>query len=529
MRFIVAALLLASGIALIAQAEERAAAASFVLEEAGIAELQQRMNAGELTSHAITQMYLDRIAAIDKVGPAINAVIELNPDAISIADQLDAERKSGKVRGPLHGIPVLIKDNIDTADRMHTTAGSLSLADSIAAQDSTVAANLRKAGAVILGKTNLSEWANFRSTHPTSGWSGRGGQTRNPYALDRNPCGSSSGTGSAISASLAAAGIGSETDGSIICPASINGLVGIKPTLGLVSRAGIVPIAHSQDTAGPMARTVADAVALLDAIAGADPRDAVSATGNAHRSEFARYLDAGALKGARIGVVPKFAGFNPDVDALLAQNIAALKSAGATVVDPVELPNLGKYDDAELTVLEYEFKHDLDAYLGALPASANAPHSLEELIAFNERERAREMPWFGQELFEKSQARGPLSDKVYLAALSRSKKLSGPLGIDAALKKHKLDALIAPSAGPAPLTDWVNGDPSNGGGSTSPAAVAGYPDITVPAGFVHGLPVGLSFFAGAWSEPKLIGFAYAFEQATRARKPPQFLRSIEAP
>jgi len=529
MRLVVTSLLLASGIAQIAEAHERAAAASFVLEEAGIAELQQRMNAGELTSHAITQMYLDRIAAIDKVGPAINAVIELNPDAISIADQLDAERKSGKVRGPLHGIPVLIKDNIDTADRMHTTAGSLSLADSIAAQDSTVAANLRKAGAVILGKTNLSEWANFRSTHPTSGWSGRGGQTRNPYALDRNPCGSSSGTGSAISASLAAAGIGSETDGSIICPASINGLVGIKPTLGLVSRAGIVPIAHSQDTAGPMARTVADAVALLDAIAGADPRDAVSATGNAHRSEFARHLDAGALKGARIGVVRKFAGFNPDVDALLAQNIAALKSAGATVVDPVELPNLGKYDDAELTVLEYEFKHDLDAYLGALPASANAPHSLEELIAFNERERAREMPWFGQELFEKSQARGPLSDKVYLAALSRSKKLSGPLGIDAALKKHKLDALIAPSAGPAPLTDWVNGDPSNGGGSTSPAAVAGYPDITVPAGFVHGLPVGLSFFAGAWSEPKLIGFAYAFEQATRARKPPQFLRSIEAP
>jgi amidase len=521
--------LITSAFSLVGQATPPAAAPGFPFDEATIADLGGQMQSGALTSHALVQVYLDRIAAIDKAGPAINAVIELNPDALDIADQLDAERKSGKVRGPLHGIPVLIKDNIDTADRMHTTAGSLALADSIAAQDSTVAANLRKAGAVILGKTNLSEWANFRSTHASSGWSGRGGQTRNPYALDRNPCGSSSGTGSAVAANLAVAGIGSETDGSIICPASINGLVGIKPTLGLVSRAGIVPIAHSQDTAGPMARTVADAVALLDAIAGADPRDALSAAGNAHRSSFAQHLDVNALKGARIGVVRKFAGFNPDVDALLAQNIAALKSAGAIVVDPVELPYVGKYDDAELIVLEYEFKHDLDSYLGALPPSANAPHSLKELVAFNERERAREMPWFAQELFEKSQARGPLTDKAYLAALSRSKKLSGPLGIDAALKKYKLDALIAPSAGPAPLTDWVNGDPSNGGGSTSPAAVAGYPDITVPAGFVHGLPVGLSFFAGAWSEPKLIGFAYAFEQATRARKPPQFLRSIESP
>jgi len=516
-------------IPLAADSAPESASATSALEEATIAGLEVKLQSGALTSHALVQAYLDRIAAIDKAGPAINAVIELNPDALHIADQLDTERKSGKVRGPLHGIPVLIKDNIDTADRMHTTAGSFALADSIAAQDSTIAANLRKAGAVILGKTNLSEWANFRSTHASSGWSGRGGQTRNPYAMNRNPCGSSSGTGSAIAASFAAAGIGSETDGSIICPASMNALVGIKPTLGLVSRAGIVPIAHSQDTAGPMARSVADAVALLDAIAGADGRDALSATGNAHHSNFARYLDANALKGARIGVVRKFAGFNPDVDALLAQNIAALKAAGAIVVDPVELPNMGKYDEAELTVLEYEFKHDLDAYLGALPASANAPRSLKELIAFNERESSREMPWFGQELFTKSQARGPLTDKTYRAALSRSKKLSGPLGIDAALKRHKLDALIAPSAGPAPLTDWVNGDPSYGGGSTSPAAVAGYPDITVPAGFVHGLPVGLSFFAGAWSEPKLIGFAYAFEQTTHARRPPRFLRSVESP
>ncbi|HSE11858.1 MAG TPA: amidase [Rudaea sp.] len=504
-------------------------AASFPFDEATIAELGRRMQNQELTSHALVQAYLDRIAAIDKAGPAINAIIELNPDALAIADRLDAERKSGKVRGPLHGIPVLIKDNIATADRMHTTAGSLALADSIAAQDSTVAANLRAAGAVILGKTNLSEWANFRSTHSTSGWSGRGGQTKNPYALDRNPCGSSSGTGAAIAANLAAAGIGTETDGSIICPSAMNGLVGIKPTLGLVSRAGIVPIAHSQDTAGPMARSVADAAVLLDAIVGADARDAASKASDEHRTDYSKHLDANALKGARIGVVRKLAGFNPDVDSLLAQTIAALKAAGAVVVDPVELPNLGKYDEAELVVLEYEFKHDVDTYLGALPATANAPRSLADLIAFNGRERAREMPWFGQELFEKSQARGPLTDHAYLAALARSKRFSGALGIDAALKKHKLDALVAPSVGPAPMTDLVNGDPSGGGSSTAPAAVAGYPDITVPAGFVHGLPVGLSFFAGAWSEPKLIGLAYAFEQATHARKPPQFLRTIDSP
>ncbi|HEX3897292.1 MAG TPA: amidase, partial [Rudaea sp.] len=442
-------------------------------------------------------------------------IIELNPDALSIADQLDTERKSGKVRGPLHGIPVLIKDNIDTADKMHTSAGSLALADSIASKDSAVAMKLRDAGAVILGKTNLSEWANFRSTHATSGWSGRGGQTKNPYALDRNPCGSSSGTGAAIAADLATAGVGSETDGSIVCPAATNGVVGIKPTVGLIGGAGIVPISHSQDTAGPFARTVTDAAVLLNALAV-----------DAHRADYTKSLDANGLNGARIGVVRKLAGFSPEVDAVLAQNIAALRAAGATVIDPVELPNLNKYDDAELTVLQFEFKHDVNAYLAALPASSNAPRTLADLIAFDNREQAREMPWFGQELFEQSQARGGLTDKVYVDALKKSKTMAGKNGIDAALVKNKLDALIAPTGGPAWVTDLVNGDHYSGGSST-PAAVAGYPDITVPAGFVHGLPIGLSFFGAAWSEPKLIRYAFAFEQATHARQPPTFAAHVE--
>ena len=499
--------------------------ASMAVDEATISGLAQKMQRGELTSHAIVEQYLERIAAIDKSGPAINAVIELNPDALAIADRLDAERKRGKLRGPLHGIPVLIKDNIDTADKMHTSAGSLALAESIASKDSTVAAKLRAAGAVILGKTNLSEWANFRSEHSTSGWSGRGGQTKNPYALDRNPCGSSSGTGAAIAASLAAAGIGSETDGSIVCPSSTNGLVGIKPTLGLVSRSGIVPISHSQDTAGPMARTVADAAALLNVLAGSDARDAATAAANSHRVDYAQSLRADALRGVRIGVVRKLAGFNPDVDKFFEQSIAALKAAGAVIVDPVELPNHGKYDDDENLVLQYEFKADLNAYLARLPARVRT-RNLADLIAFNKEKSVQEMPWFAQEIFEKSQARGTLDDQVYKAALANSKRLAGPEGIDAALSKDQLDVLIAPTGGPAWLTDLVTGD-HYGGGSSSPAAVSGYPAITVPMGFVHELPVGLTFFGAAWSEAKLIGYAYAFEQATQARRKPRFLVHAE--
>ncbi len=483
--------------------------------ELSISEISERMQHGDLTSHALVQQYLDRIAKVDKSGPAINAIIELNPDALAIADALDVERKAGKVRGPLHGVPVLIKDNIDTADKMHTSAGSLALADSIAAKDSAVAAQLRSAGAVILGKTNLSEWANFRSTRSTSGWSGRGGQTKNPYALDRNPCGSSAGTGAGIAANLAAAGVGTETDGSIVCPSATNGLVGIKPTVGLIAGDGIVPISHSQDTAGPMARTVADAAILLTALA----------TDAAHRADYTKSLDGQALKGARIGAVRKFADSNPDVKALYEQTIGALRAAGATIID-VELSNLGKYDDAENIVLQFEFKHDLNAYLAALPTSANAPRTLADLIAFDKREGARELQWFGQELFDQSQARGELTDKVYIDAARKARRLAGKEGIDAALTKYRVDALIAPTGGPAWVTDLVNGDHFDSA-SSSPAAVAGYPDITVPMGQIHGLPVGVSFFGAAWSEPTLIKFAYAFEQATHARKPPSFAAHVE--
>jgi len=495
---------------------------SFELEELTIAELQNGMASGKYSAHSLASKYLERIEVVDKGGAAINSVIELNPDAPAIAFDLDKERKARGPRGPLHGIPVLIKDNIDTHDRMTTTAGSLALGGSIPLQDSTVAKKLRDAGAVILGKTNLSEWANLRSSHSSSGWSGRGGQTKNPYALDRNPCGSSSGTGAAVAANLAAIGIGTETDGSVVCPANANSLVGIKPTVGLISRAGIIPISHSQDTAGPMCRTVTDAAILLGALTGADPRDgATKASAGKAFADYRRFLDPNGLQGARIGVHRKSFGFNDAVDKLLSDCIDIIKRRGATIIDPADIPTQGKFDDSELEVLLYEFKADLNAYLASLGPRAPIK-SLQEIIDFNEQFRDREMPYFGQDLFIKAQAKGPLTDKAYRVALAKDQRMSRKEGIDFVMDKYKLDALIAPTGGPAWPTDWVNGDHFTGGYSTA-SAVAGYPHITVPAGYVFGLPIGISFFGRAWSEPTLLKFAYAFEQATRARRAPQFL------
>ena len=498
----------------------------FELEEMTIGELRDGIRAGRFTARSLTDAYLARIDSIDKRGPSINAIIELNPDAASIADALDREMKEKGPRGPLHGIPVLIKDNIDTADRMHTTAGSLALADSIALRDSMVAQRLREAGAVILGKTNLSEWANFRSTHSTSGWSGRGGLTHNPYVLDRNACGSSSGTGAGIAANLAAIGVGSETDGSVVCPSSASALVGIKPTLGLISRAGIIPIAHSQDTAGPMARSVTDAAILLGVLAAVDPRDAITARSRGKaESDYTKSLDANGLHGARIGVARKFFGFSDHVDRLMTEAIEVMKKLGAIIVDPADMATTGKYDDTETEVLKYELKADLNKYLAGLAPNVKS-RTLADLIKFNEENRDREMPYFGQELFEQSQKKGPLTSEAYRKALSRNHRMSRAEGIDAVLAKHKLDAVIAPTGGPVWPTDLMNGDHFTGGYST-PSAVAGYPHVTVPAGFVFGLPVGLSFFAGAWSEARLIKFAYAFEQATKARKAPRFLPTAQ--
>lgn len=496
----------------------------FPFAELTVAQLQERMVKGTLTSHALTAAYLARIDQIDAAGPMLRSVIEKNPDALAIADRMDAERKRGEARGPLHGIPVLIKDNIDSADKMATTAGSLALAGSSAPRDAHIVELLRAAGAVLLGKTNLSEWANFRSTRSTSGWSGRGGQTRNPYVLDRNPCGSSSGTGAAISANLAAVGIGTETDGSIICPSSICGLVGIKPTVGLVSRSGIIPISTSQDTAGPMARTVADAAALLNIITGVDERDEATKAGRGMApADFTTSLNAEALRGARIGVARNMAGFHPLVDAVFEDAIAAIRKAGATVIDPVDVPTVGKYDEAENEVLLYEFKDGINNYLRSR-GNTTRMKSLEDLIAFNKANPAREMPWFGQEQFERAQSRGMLTDTKYRDALALCRTMSRTQGIDAVVAKHQLDAIIAPSNGPTWPTDLVNGDRYTGGNS-SVAAVAGYPSITVPMGFASECPLGISFIGSAWTEAKLIGIAYAFEQATHARRAPRMLQT----
>ena len=499
-----------------------AATAAFAYEEASVASLQQQMGSGGLTSRALTQAYLDRIAAIDDAGPTLNAVIETNPDALKEADALDAERKAGKLRGPLHGIPVLLKDNID-ATPMVNSAGSLALAEHRPKTDAFLVAKLRAAGAVILGKTNLSEWANIRSTRSTSGWSARGGQIKNPYALDRNPCGSSGGTGSAIAANLAAVGIGTETDGSIICPSAVAGLVGIKPTVGLVSRSGIIPISHSQDTAGPMARSVSDAAALLTAIAAADPADAATSEYTARAAiDYTTHLKPDALKGARIGVLRKAMGYQPDVDAAFERAVAALKAAGATVVD-AEIPTAGQWGEAELEVLLYELKADLNAYL----TSSGAPvKSLAEVIAFNKQNAATEMRFFAQELFEQAEAKGPLTDKAYIDARDKARRLAGPEGIDVALNKDNLDALIAPSMSPAWPTDPINGDHFTGAGYGA-AAVARYPSVTVPSGHSHGLPLGITFMGTAWSEARLVELAYAYEQASKARTPPKFLPTVD--
>jgi amidase len=503
-----------------------AAAVTPDLGDYDIARLQRAMQDGSLDSRRITQWSLNRIAALDDAGPMLNAVLATNPDALAIADERDAERRAGKVRGPLHGIPVLLKDNIDTGDKQLTTAGSLALAGAPAQRDSEVARRLREAGAVILGKANLSEWANIRSTHSTSGWSAVGGLTRNPYVLDRNPCGSSSGSGVAVAAGMVVAAIGTETDGSIVCPASVNGVVGFKPTVGLVSRRGIVPIAHSQDTAGPMTRSVADAAILLDAIAGSDAADAATGEADARRAGFRAELDGATLRGRRVGIVRDHGGGGEESKAILDGAVATLKAQGAEIVDPVALPRSSDYSEDELAVLLYELRADLGAYLRGR-GSATAT-SLADVIAFNEREAALEMPWFGQELFLQAEHDGGLNPDDYRAKRARIRKLAGPQGIDKALAAGRLDALVAITCGPAWASDLVYGDNWSVSCSSGPAAIAGYPSASVPAGFVDGLPVGVSFMAGAWQDARVLAIAHAFERAHAARRPPRYRPSVDS-
>jgi amidase len=482
------------------------------MDEVTIGELQAGLRDGRFTARDLVEHYLERIAAVDRAGPSLRSVLETNPGALAIAEQLDAERKAGRVRGPLHGIPVLVKDNIDTGDRMKTSAGSLALGDTSAPKDAGVTARLRAAGAVLLGKTNLSEWANMRSSHSTSGWSARGGLTRNPYVLDRNPCGSSSGTGSAISANLAVVGVGTETDGSVVCPSHQCGLVGLKPTVGLLPGDGIVPISHTQDTAGPMCRTVTDVALLLGALA-------------TEGGDYAKGLDRAALKGARIGVLRQAFGFDPHVDAIMESALAAMRDAGAVLVDPVKVPSAAKVGAPEFEVLLYELKAGMARYLAT---RTDQPHrTLADLIAFNRANAASELAWFGQEHFEAAEKKGPLTEAAYRRALAACKQHARTDGLDRAFAAHRLDTLVAPTGGPAWVTDLVNGDHFSGGESTL-AAVSGYPALTVPAGFVRELPVGISFMGLARQEARLLSYGYAFEQATKVRRAPMFLPTLTA-